>query len=114
MTPDPTPDVPPRLVSLDAYRGFVMLAMASGGLGLAQVAAREGGSRPASLNAANEVAVSAFLEGGLNFEQIPAVMESVMATTSGGDIRDLDDVLAADAEARARASRLIRPRAAQA
>ena len=83
-------------------------------LGLAQVAAREGGLRPASLNAANEVAVSAFLDGGLNFAQIPAVIESVMATTSGGDIHDLDDVLAADAEARARASFLIRPRAAQA
>jgi 1-deoxy-D-xylulose-5-phosphate reductoisomerase len=83
-------------------------------LGLAQVAAREGGLRPASLNAANEVAVSAFLEGGLNFAQIPAVIESVMATTSGGDIHDLDDVLAADAEARARASFFIRPHAARA
>jgi len=83
-------------------------------LRLAQEAAREGGSRPASLNAANEVAVSAFLEGGLNFAQIPAVIESVMATTSGGEIRDLDDVLAADAEARARAASLIRPRAVHA
>ena len=83
-------------------------------LRLAQEAAREGGSRPASLNAANEVAVSAFLEGGLNFAQIPAVIESVMATTSGGEIRDLDDVLAADAEARARASFFIRPRAVHA
>ncbi len=76
-------------------------------LGLAQEAARAGGSRPASLNAANEVAVSAFLEGGLNFARIPSVIESVMATTSGGEIRDLDDVLAADAEARSRASGLI-------
>ena len=83
-------------------------------LGLAQEAARLGGSRPASLNAANEVAVAAFLEGGLNFAQIPAVIESVMTTTSGGEIRDLDDVLAADAEARARASLLIRPRAVHA
>jgi 1-deoxy-D-xylulose-5-phosphate reductoisomerase len=83
-------------------------------LRLAQEAAREGGSRPASLNAANEVAVSAFLEGELNFAQIPAVIESVMATTSGGEIRDLDDVLAADAEARARAASLIRPRAVHA
>jgi 1-deoxy-D-xylulose-5-phosphate reductoisomerase len=83
-------------------------------LGLAQEAARAGGSRPASLNAANEVAVSAFLEGGLNFARIPAVIESVMATTSGGEIRDLEDVLAADAEARERASALIRPRAVHA
>ena len=77
-------------------------------LGLAQEAARAGGLRPASLNAANEVAVAAFLEGGLNFARIPAVIESVMATTSGGEIRDLDDVLAADAEAR-RARFLIHP-----
>jgi 1-deoxy-D-xylulose-5-phosphate reductoisomerase len=83
-------------------------------LGLAQEAARAGGSRPAALNAANEVAVAAFLGGELNFAQIPAVIESVMASTSGGDIRDLDDVLAADAEARSRASSHIRPRAAHA
>ena len=37
-----------------------------------------------------------------------------MATTSGGAIRDLDDVLAADAEARERASSFIRPRAVHA
>ena len=83
-------------------------------LGLAQEAARQGGSRPASLNAANEVAVAAFLEGELNFAQIPAVIESVMATTLGGEIRDLDDVLAADSEARSRAASCIRPRAVHA
>jgi 1-deoxy-D-xylulose-5-phosphate reductoisomerase len=83
-------------------------------LALAQEAARAGGLRPASLNAANEVAVSAFLEGGLNFARIPAVIESVMASTSGGEIRDLDDVLAADAEARVRATFFIRPRAVHA
>lgn len=83
-------------------------------LALAQEAARAGGLRPASLNAANEVAVAAFLEGGLNFARIPAVIESVMATTSGGEIRDLDDVLAADAEARERATSFIRPRAVHA
>jgi 1-deoxy-D-xylulose-5-phosphate reductoisomerase len=83
-------------------------------LALAQDAALAGGLRPASLNAANEVAVSAFLAGGLNFARIPAVIESVMATTSGGEIRDLNDVLAADAEARERASSFIRPRAVHA
>jgi 1-deoxy-D-xylulose 5-phosphate reductoisomerase len=50
----------------------------------------------------------------LNFARIPAVIESVMAATSGGEIRGLDDVLAADAEARARATSLIRPRAVHA
>jgi 1-deoxy-D-xylulose-5-phosphate reductoisomerase len=83
-------------------------------LALAKDAALAGGLRPASLNAANEVAVSAFLDGGLNFARIPAVIESVMATTSGGEIRDLNDVLAADAEARERASSFIRPRAVHA
>jgi 1-deoxy-D-xylulose-5-phosphate reductoisomerase len=83
-------------------------------LALAQDAARAGGSRPASLNAANEVAVAAFLDGGLNFARIPAVIESVMASTSVGEIRDLEDVMAADAEARERASSLIRPRAVHA
>ena len=83
-------------------------------LALAQEAARAGGLRPASLNAANEVAVAAFLEGELNFAQIPTVIESVMAATSGGEIRDLEDVLAADAEARSRAFSLIRPRAVHA
>ena len=83
-------------------------------LALAQDAAKAGGSRPASLNAANEVAVAAFLDGGLNFARIPAVIESVMASTSVGEIRDLEDVMAADAEARERASSLIRPRAVHA
>jgi 1-deoxy-D-xylulose-5-phosphate reductoisomerase len=83
-------------------------------LGLAREAALAGGLRPTALNAANEVAVAAFLDGGLNFARIPAVIESVMATTSGGEIRDLDDVLAADAEARERASSFIRPRAVHA
>ncbi len=78
-------------------------------LGLAQEAARAGGLRPASLNAANEVAVAAFLEGRLNFARIPTVIESVMATTSGGEVRDLGDVLAADREARASATSFIRP-----
>jgi 1-deoxy-D-xylulose 5-phosphate reductoisomerase len=60
------------------------------------------------------VAVAAFLGGELNFAQIPTVIESVMATTSGGDIRDLDDVLEADAEARDRAFSFIRPSAVHA
>src|SRR4051812_26170325 len=77
-------------------------------LALAQDAAKAGGSRPASLNAANEVAVAAFLDGGLNFARIPAVIESVMASTTVGEIRDLEDVMAADAEARERASSLIK------
>ena len=69
-------------------------------LALAQDAARAGGLAPAIVNAANEVAVAAFLEGRLNFPGIPSVIEKVMTTVQGGAARDLDTVLAADAEAR--------------
>jgi 1-deoxy-D-xylulose-5-phosphate reductoisomerase len=67
---------------------------------LAQAAARAGGLQPATLNAANEVAVQAFLDRQLNFIGIPAVIEAVITRTSGGRIGGLEDVLAADAEAR--------------
>jgi 1-deoxy-D-xylulose-5-phosphate reductoisomerase len=69
-------------------------------LALAQAAARAGGLHPVVLNAANEVAVHAFLEGRLNFPDIAAVIDSVISRTSGGEIGSLDDVLQADAEAR--------------
>lgn len=79
-------------------------------LALAQAAARAGGLMPAVLNAANEVVVQAFLDRKLNFLDIPRVIESVITTMSAGAIGSLDDVLAADAEARHRAhERLVRP-----
>jgi 1-deoxy-D-xylulose-5-phosphate reductoisomerase len=69
-------------------------------LALAQAAARRGGLYPALLNAANEVAVHAFLERRLNFPDIAAVIETVITKAAGGTIGSLDDVLQADAEAR--------------
>jgi 1-deoxy-D-xylulose-5-phosphate reductoisomerase len=69
-------------------------------LALAQAAARAGGLSPAILNAANEIAVDAFLERQLNFMDIAQVSEAVLAKMTGGPIRGLDDVLGADAEAR--------------
>jgi len=70
-------------------------------LALAQAAARAGGLQPAILNAANEVAVQAFLDRELNFPDIPSVIEAVLAATSArGRALALEDVLAADAEAR--------------
>ncbi len=69
-------------------------------LALAQAAARAGGLYPVALNAVNEVAVRAFLDGQLNFPDIAAVIETVIAKVSGGAIGSLDDVLQADAEAR--------------
>jgi len=83
-------------------------------LALAQEAARAGGLAPAILNAANEVAVQAFLDRQLNFLDIARVSEAVLAKMTGGPaqqaarpIRDLDDVLGADAEARRHARERI-------
>jgi 1-deoxy-D-xylulose-5-phosphate reductoisomerase len=76
-------------------------------LALAQAAARSGGLDPVVLNAANEVAVEAFLARRLNFPGIPAVIEAVLERSSGGPIGGLEDVLAADAESRVRARERI-------
>jgi 1-deoxy-D-xylulose-5-phosphate reductoisomerase len=76
-------------------------------LPLAREAARVGGLAPAALNAANEIAVAAFLEGRLNFCGIGRVIESVMGAGAAGTATDLDSVLAADAEARDRAIREV-------
>ncbi|MFM8480721.1 MAG: 1-deoxy-D-xylulose-5-phosphate reductoisomerase [Gammaproteobacteria bacterium] len=79
-------------------------------LALARRAAVAGGLAPAILNAANEVAVAAFLEGRLNFSGIPAVIDSVMNAVSAGSVKDLDSVLAADGAARGAALRAISER----
>jgi 1-deoxy-D-xylulose-5-phosphate reductoisomerase len=76
-------------------------------LPLAQAAARAGGLHPVLLNAANEVAVQAFLERRLNFPGIAAVIEAVVERGAGGSLGGLEDVLAADAEGRQRASERI-------
>jgi 1-deoxy-D-xylulose-5-phosphate reductoisomerase len=81
-------------------------------LALARQAAVAGGLAPAILNAANEVAVAAFLEGRLNFSGIPAVIDSVMNAVSAGSVKDLQSVLAADGAARAAALRAIGGQAA--
>jgi 1-deoxy-D-xylulose-5-phosphate reductoisomerase len=76
-------------------------------LALAQAAAHTGGLSPVTLNAANEVAVQAFLERRLNFPAIAAVIEAVMERATGGAIGGLEDVLAADADSRIRARERI-------
>lgn len=73
-------------------------------LPLAYAAGRRGGTAPAALNGANEVAVSAFLNGRLRWVDIPQVIAAVMDDFASTEPRDLDDVLAADAEARAMAT----------
>jgi 1-deoxy-D-xylulose-5-phosphate reductoisomerase len=80
---------------------------------LAGQAARAGGSAPAVLNAANEVAVAAFLGRRLNFAGIAGVIESVLQQHESGPVQSLEDALAADAWARGRAESLLStPRAA--
>jgi 1-deoxy-D-xylulose-5-phosphate reductoisomerase len=69
-------------------------------LGLARAAAVTGGLAPTWLNAADEVAVQAFLGKQLNFGDIPGVIASTMERFGGGNSSDLDAILAADAEAR--------------
>ena len=76
-------------------------------LALAEAAARAGGLLPVVLNAANEVAVEAFLDGRLNFPGIAAVIEAVVERGTGGAVGALEDVLAVDAESRARARERI-------
>src|SRR6184192_2502233 len=74
-------------------------------LALARRAGEQGGTYPCAFNAANEVAVAAFLEGSLPFLGIAATVEETLAEIDGAAARDLDDVVEADAAARRLAER---------
>ncbi|MDR1110258.1 MAG: 1-deoxy-D-xylulose-5-phosphate reductoisomerase [Deltaproteobacteria bacterium] len=69
-------------------------------LALAEAAGRAGGTAPAILNGANEVAVAAFLGGRLSFTGIAGLVEATLAAIPAGSLGSLADALAADAEAR--------------
>jgi len=69
-------------------------------LRLAREAMKKGGALPCALNAADEVAVAAFLERRLPFRRIAEVIERVLARTSRVRFEKMDDVLDADGEAR--------------
>jgi 1-deoxy-D-xylulose-5-phosphate reductoisomerase len=69
-------------------------------LRLAYEAAEAGGAKTVALNAADEVAVAAFLEGNIVFNDIPRIIEDVLAGTSSGKLESIGKVLEADAEAR--------------
>ncbi len=69
-------------------------------LRLAYEALQTGGSAPTVLNAANEIAVEAFLAGKLGFRQIDAVIEQTLNTVSASKADSLDAILACDHEAR--------------
>ena len=74
-------------------------------LALARRAGLEGGTYPCAYNAANEVAVAAFLDGRLPFLEIPAVVEEAMSVADRTTPRDLDDLVEVDAAARRLAER---------
>ena len=77
-------------------------------LALAYQALRQGGTAPATLNAANEVAVDAFLDERIPFKRIPALIESVLEENGSKPVAALDDVIEADADARASAREWMR------
>jgi 1-deoxy-D-xylulose-5-phosphate reductoisomerase len=69
-------------------------------LRLAREAAAEGGTAPCVMNAANEVAVHAFLRGELSFTGIPRVIESTLGEVAIRPVRHFSDLYEADSEAR--------------
>jgi 1-deoxy-D-xylulose-5-phosphate reductoisomerase len=77
-------------------------------LRLALEAGRAGGTAPTVLNAADEVAVAAFLEERIPFTAIPAVIERVMEAMPAASVSHFDDLFAADAEARERSQKQVR------
>ena len=76
-------------------------------LGLAYRALQAGGSAPAVLNAANEVAVAAFLDGRLLFTRIADVIAGALDQVPTTDIPDVESVLAVDVAARAAATKQL-------
>ena len=77
-------------------------------LRLAYEAVEQGGAKTIALNAADEVAVAAFLDGVLGFEDIPATIESVVRETPAHKPESIEQVLDMDADARRRARHLVR------
>lgn len=79
-------------------------------LNLAYAAARAGGTAPAWLNAANEVAVDAFLAGRIGWAQIAEVVGATLDLHDGDRVRDLDAVIEADSRARRLAATFLQAR----
>jgi 1-deoxy-D-xylulose-5-phosphate reductoisomerase len=78
-------------------------------LALARQAGERGGTYPCAFNAANEVAVAAFLDNRLPFLGIAATVEETLAEVDGAAARDLDDLVEADRTARRLAERALAP-----
>jgi 1-deoxy-D-xylulose-5-phosphate reductoisomerase len=69
-----------------------------------------GGAKTIALNAADEVAVAAFLEERIRFDEIPQIVEDVMAATPVGRLESINKVLVLDAEARQLAEDMVKQR----
>jgi 1-deoxy-D-xylulose-5-phosphate reductoisomerase len=76
-------------------------------LGLAYEAAAAGGAKTIALNAADEIAVAAFLEERIGFEEIPRIIEEVMIATPAGHLESIQKVLTLDTEARLLAREIV-------
>jgi 1-deoxy-D-xylulose-5-phosphate reductoisomerase len=76
-------------------------------LRLAYEAAEAGGAKSIALNAADEVAVAAFLAGHIRFNDIPSTVEAVMRETPNTHPESIEEVLACDHEARALAREVV-------
>ena len=79
-------------------------------LRLAYEAAATGGAKTIALNAADEVAVAAFLEERIGFEEIPQIIEEVMIATPAGHLESIQRVLVLDTEARLFAREMVKQR----
>ncbi len=79
-------------------------------LRLAYEAAEVGGAKTIALNAADEVAVAAFLDGQIGFEDIPRIIEETMAATPADHLESIHKVLILDAEARLLARQFVERR----
>jgi 1-deoxy-D-xylulose-5-phosphate reductoisomerase len=76
-------------------------------LHLAYEAVEAGGAKTVALNAADEVAVAAFLDGSIGFDHIPRIIEDVLRATNSGKLESIAQVLESDAEARREARRRV-------
>src|SRR5437660_892230 len=76
-------------------------------LRLAYEAVVAGGAKTIALNAADEVAVAAFLEEHIRFDEIPRIIEEVMAATPAGHLESIQKVLSLDTEARLLAREIV-------
>jgi 1-deoxy-D-xylulose-5-phosphate reductoisomerase len=79
-------------------------------LALAYEAAEAGGAKTVALNAADEVAVAAFLDGNIRFDEIPEIIKMVLAETGSHKLESINKVLEADSEARRSAQEKVESR----